>query len=42
VINRIVEDPGLFDALYKSLPAYPPIDEITEKHIELYKKVKVH
>ena len=41
VINRVVEEPCMFDTLHKSLPAYPPVSEVTKKHIELYEKVKV-
>lgn len=40
VIHRIVDEPGLFDTVYRALPAYSPIGEATGKHIELYERVR--
>lgn len=38
VMTRIIEEPELFDTLHASLPPYPSIDDITAKHLALYKK----
>jgi glycosyltransferase involved in cell wall biosynthesis len=40
VIGRAVEEPALFDRLQQSLPPYPPIGEITDRHLQLYERVK--
>lgn len=39
VINRVVEEPGLFDRLYETLPGYPAIGEVTARHVELYENL---
>nr|WP_300307177.1 glycosyltransferase [Halomonas sp.] len=39
VINRIIEDPGLFDKLYDSLPEYPRSSDITQRHVGIYADV---
>jgi glycosyltransferase involved in cell wall biosynthesis len=39
VINRVVEEPGLFEQLLQSLPEYPMVNEITEKHIHMYQEL---
>jgi glycosyltransferase involved in cell wall biosynthesis len=39
VVKRILADPGLFDQLCESLPAYPDISSITRRHVELYRSL---
>ena len=39
ILRRIVDEPELFDSVHRTIPAYPKIDEIVEKHIKLYKEL---
>lgn len=39
VLQRIVDEPDLFNSLHETLPDYPEISEITEKHLALYKEL---
>lgn len=39
VIQRIVEEPELFNQLQESIPDYPRISDVTARHIHLYNEI---
>jgi len=39
LIQRIIDEPTLFDELCKTLPAYPQLSTITDKHLKLYHNI---
>lgn len=36
VVQRIIDDPSMFDDLHRDIPPYPQLGDITEKHLSLY------